>query len=179
MFLFGKTVLHHDARKAFIPDDLPHQNCYTAVLGLPAGLAAVLPNPGCLVPTFKQALLGKLELLPATEYTVETMTRLLKKDGLVTADLEELEQGHNLIGAWGCYGQESDGHNDFHFRTYYTDGTITEATPGTPERPYPAHEEHFVRHIKDPDPLYRAELNYHFAGFFRISDEGAEIALTR
>lgn len=179
MSLFGKKVIHHDARNAFIPNELPHQNCYTAVLGLPAGLAAVLPNPGCLVPTFTQALLGKLELLSSPQYTTDIMTHLLKKDGLITANIEELKEGHNLIGAWGCNGHESDGYNDFHCRTYYSDGLITEALPGTQEKPCPAHEEHFMRRIKDPDPLYSAELHYHFAGFFRIADEGVEIELTR
>ena len=83
------------------------------------------------------------------------------------------------MGLWGCYGEESDGYNDFHVRTYYADGTITEASPGSVEKPYPSHEEHFIRHIKDPDPLYKAELHYRFAGFFRIPDEGVEIALSR
>lgn len=179
MFLRGQRVLHHDARKAFIPDELPHQNCYTAALGLPAGLAAVLPNPGCLIPTFREALLGKLELLSLPEYSPETLTELLEKDGLITAKPKELGQGYNLMGAWGCYGEESSGYNDFHLRTYYGDGMITEAMPGRAEMPYHEHEEHFMRRVMTPWSRSKIELNYHFAGFFKIPDEGVEIALNR
>ena len=179
MFLFGKTVLHHDIRKAFMPSEMPHQNCYTAALGLPAGLGAVVPNPGCLVPTFKQALLCKLEMLPMPDFTVENLRELLQKDSLITAEAEELGQGYNLIGAWGCYGEESSGYNDFHLRTYYGDGMITEAMPGRAEVPYPKHEEHFMRRTIAPWSSSKIELNYRFAGFFRMDDDGIEIALTR
>lgn len=183
--IFSINRRHFDQRTGFTPSDLPHQNCYTAALGIPAGQKVLVQKPGSLYrPSLTDTFLARAGLLMTPDSSIDSLKTRILKDKLIEADLSDLHQGYNLLGAWSCAAEDDpDGLGDFHIRTYFPDGTISEA-PGlnSQERIVPhGHEnEIIVRYVQNIDVCHvMRSRRYMFAGFFRQSGEGTDISFAR